>query len=98
MDVYVLDIYVPNFKFHTFPIYLPATVYEWKLSQFKFDLLEALNISKPQSMPEKKYFVDFKEKYTGRGPPLAEKLVPTFVDRGVSRGQYNGSPRPLSSL
>jgi len=28
-------------------------------------------------------------------PPPAAKLVPTFADRGVSRGQRNGSPRPL---
>jgi hypothetical protein len=27
---------------------------------------------------------------------LSAKLVPTFVDRGVSRGQRNGSPRPCS--
>ena len=26
------------------------------------------------------------------------KLVPTFADRGVSRGQRNGSPRPLISV
>ena len=26
------------------------------------------------------------------------KLVPTFADRGVSRGQSNGSPRPLISV
>ena len=26
------------------------------------------------------------------------KLVPTFADRGVSRGQRNGSPRPLISI
>jgi len=24
------------------------------------------------------------------------KLVPTFADRGVSRGQRNGSPRPFN--
>jgi hypothetical protein len=28
---------------------------------------------------------------------LGAKLVPTFADRGVSRGQRNGSPRPLIS-
>ena len=26
------------------------------------------------------------------------KLVPTFADRGVSRGQRNGSPQPLISV
>ena len=29
----------------------------------------------------------------GRRP--SAKLVPTFADRGVSRGQRNGSPRPF---
>jgi hypothetical protein len=29
---------------------------------------------------------------------LLAKLVPTFVDRGVSRGHRNGSPRPLISV
>jgi len=32
------------------------------------------------------------------GRRLPAKLVPTFVDRGVSRGQRNGSPRPLISV
>ena len=32
--------------------------------------------------------------YTDR----AAKLVPTFADRGVSRGQRNGSPQPLISV
>jgi hypothetical protein len=27
---------------------------------------------------------------------LSAKLVETFADRGVSRGQRNGSPRPLT--
>jgi len=31
-------------------------------------------------------------------PPRAAKLVPTFADRGVSRGQRNGSPQPLISV
>ena len=31
-------------------------------------------------------------------PPRLAKLVPTFADRGVSRGQRNGSPRPLISV
>jgi len=34
---------------------------------------------------------------TERTPPVA-KLVPTFADGGVSRGQRNGSPRPLISV
>jgi len=29
------------------------------------------------------------------GRRRSAKLVPTFADRGVSRGQRNGSPRPL---
>jgi hypothetical protein len=29
---------------------------------------------------------------------LSAKLVPTFADRGVSRGQRNGFPRPLISV
>ena len=32
------------------------------------------------------------------GPRRSAKLVPTFADRGVSRGQRNGSPRPLVSV
>ena len=32
------------------------------------------------------------------GRRRSAKLVPTFADRGVSRGQYNGSPRPLISV
>jgi len=34
---------------------------------------------------------------TERPPPVGE-LVPTFADRGVSRGQRNGSPQPLISV
>ena len=34
---------------------------------------------------------------TERPPPVSE-VVPTFADRGVSRGQRNGSPRPLISV
>jgi len=34
---------------------------------------------------------------TERPPPVG-KLVPTFADRGVSRGQRNGSPQPLISV
>ena len=30
-------------------------------------------------------------------PRWSANLVPTFADRGVSRGQRNGSPRPLIS-
>ena len=32
------------------------------------------------------------------GRRRSAKLVPTFADRGVSRGQRNGSPRPLMSV
>ena len=32
------------------------------------------------------------------GRRLSAKLVPIFADRGVSRGQRNGSPRPLICL
>ena len=32
------------------------------------------------------------------GRRRSTKLVPTFADRGVSRGQRNGSPRPLISV
>ena len=32
------------------------------------------------------------------GRRRSAKLVPTFADRGVSRGQCNGSPRPLISV
>ena len=31
-------------------------------------------------------------------PPPSAKLVPTFADREVSRGQRNGSPQPLISV
>src|SRR5215510_13445563 len=34
---------------------------------------------------------------TERPPPVGE-VSPTFADRGVSRGQRNGSPRPLISF
>jgi len=37
--------------------------------------------------------------YTDRAAAaLSAKLVPTFADRGVSRGQRNGSPQPLISV
>ena len=37
--------------------------------------------------------------YTDRAAAArSAKLVSTFVDRGVSRGQRNGSPRPLISV
>ena len=32
------------------------------------------------------------------GRRRSAKLVPTFADRGTSRGQRNGSPRPLISV
>ena len=32
------------------------------------------------------------------GRRRSAKIVPTFADRGVSRGQRNGSPRPLISV
>ena len=32
------------------------------------------------------------------GRHRSAKIVPTFADRGVSRGQRNGSPRPLISV
>ena len=32
------------------------------------------------------------------GRRRSAKLVPTFADRGVSRGQRNESPRPLISV
>ena len=34
---------------------------------------------------------------TERPPPVGE-VVPNFAGRGVSRGQRNGSPRPLISV
>jgi hypothetical protein len=39
-----------------------------------------------------------RELYRSSGRRLSAKLVPTFADRGVSRGQRNGSPRPDSRL
>jgi hypothetical protein len=36
--------------------------------------------------------------YRQSGRRRSAKLVPTFAGRGVSRGQRNGSPRPLSSV
>ena len=38
------------------------------------------------------------ELYRQNGRRQSAKLVPTFVDRGVSRGQRNGSPQPLISV
>ena len=35
------------------------------------------------------------ELYRQSGRRRSAMLVPTFADRGVSRGQHNGSPRPL---
>ena len=35
------------------------------------------------------------ELYRQSGRRRSAKLVPTFADRGVSRGQRNGSPRPF---
>ena len=34
--------------------------------------------------------------YRQSGRRRSAKLVPTFAGRGVSRGQRNGSPRPLN--
>jgi hypothetical protein len=33
--------------------------------------------------------------YTDRATAAVDEVVPTFADRGVLRGQRNGSPRPL---
>jgi hypothetical protein len=33
---------------------------------------------------------------TERPPLVDEILVPTFVDRGVSRGQHSGSPKVVN--
>jgi hypothetical protein len=38
------------------------------------------------------------EQYRLNDHRLSAKLVPTFADRGVSRGQRNGSPRPYSRI
>ena len=38
------------------------------------------------------------ELYRQSGRRRSPNLVPTFADRGVSRGQRNGSPRPLISF
>ena len=35
---------------------------------------------------------------TERPPPVGEVSAKLFADRGVSRGQRNGSPRPLISV
>jgi hypothetical protein len=43
-----------------------------------------------QALP---YFAS--ELYRQSGRRRSAKLVPTFADGGVSRGQRNGSPRPL---
>jgi hypothetical protein len=36
--------------------------------------------------------------YTDRATAAVVEVVPTFADRGVLRGQRNGSPRPLISV
>ena len=36
------------------------------------------------------------EPYRQSGRRRSAKLVPTFADRGVSRGQRNGTPQPLN--
>jgi hypothetical protein len=36
--------------------------------------------------------------YTDRVTAAVGEVVPTFADRGVLRGQRNGSPRPLISV
>jgi hypothetical protein len=36
--------------------------------------------------------------YTDRATAAVGEVVPTFADRGVVRGQRNGSPRPLISV
>jgi hypothetical protein len=36
--------------------------------------------------------------YTDRATAAVGEVVPTFADRGVLRGQRNGSPRPLFSV
>jgi hypothetical protein len=36
--------------------------------------------------------------YTDRATAAVGEVVPTFADRGVLRGQRNGSPRPLISV
>ena len=37
-----------------------------------------------------------KKLYRQSGRRWSAKLVPTFADRGVSRGQRSGSPRPFN--
>jgi hypothetical protein len=36
--------------------------------------------------------------YTDRSTAAVGEVVPTFADRGVLRGQRNGSPQPLISI
>jgi hypothetical protein len=36
--------------------------------------------------------------YTDRATAAVDEVVPTSADRGVLRGQRNGSPRPLISV
>jgi hypothetical protein len=36
--------------------------------------------------------------YTDRATAAVGEVVPAFADRGVLRGQHNGSPRPLISV
>jgi hypothetical protein len=36
--------------------------------------------------------------YTDRATAAVDEVMPTFADRGVLRGQRNGSPRPLISV
>jgi hypothetical protein len=36
--------------------------------------------------------------YTDRATATVGEVVPTFADRGLLRGQRNGSPRPLISV
>jgi hypothetical protein len=36
--------------------------------------------------------------YPDRATAAVGEVVPTFADRGVLRGQRNGSPRPLISI
>jgi hypothetical protein len=36
--------------------------------------------------------------YTDRATAAVSEVVPTFADKGLLRGQRNGSPRPLISV
>ena len=65
-----------------------------KTCSIDFDILLTVHLS----IKKKLRGLSPRANYSDRAAAAGRRLVPTFADRGVSRGQRNGSPRPLISV